>query len=398
MVKNLGLEVTPPNIVIAGGSLSGLTLALASARRGVRTRVLERTRAGNRTGGALGIDRKLLAQVTGIDPSSDGPFPHLAVITSYREASSWLALHNWLRNQALRSPQIRLTEGASVQHIRLNEHSVEITTSEDETIEASIVVGADGYRSIVRQTVNPERPFAKYSGYMLWRGLVNERELPRSTSWPDNQDGLSVIDAAGFRLISYPVPGMDGSLKRGERQISFAWYDTTRDALLQELHCLSPEGYVLATVSQDRIPQGLRAELLEFVRDLWPEPWLDFVVHSIRSGGLFGTPICEYRPDHLVRDRAVIIGDAAHVASPMTGLGFATAAVDADVLAETFLAAQSTGEDIPEALRRFEKSRLSDAQHLAATSMQWSRKYLQLASRAADFYRPTVNLRHDLSR
>jgi 2-polyprenyl-6-methoxyphenol hydroxylase-like FAD-dependent oxidoreductase len=82
----------------------------------------------------------------------------------------------------------------------------------------------------------------------------------------------------------------------------------------------------------------------------------------------------------------------------MTGLGFATAAVDADVLAETFLAAQSTGEDIPEALRRFEKSRLSDAQHLAATSMQWSRKYLQLASRAADSYRPTVNLRHDLSR
>jgi 2-polyprenyl-6-methoxyphenol hydroxylase-like FAD-dependent oxidoreductase len=189
-MKIPGDKLKHPNVAIIGGSLSGLTLALACAKRCVRTQVIERVEPGNWSGGALGIDRNLLAQVTGIDPVRDGVVPHLPVIVGYREACSWLALHNWLREQAKLSREIELIEGVSVEHLQLHKDHVEIGTSEQGSLEADIVVGADGYRSIVRQIVNPEDPFAVYSGYMLWRGLVNERELPRSTEWPHNDDGF----------------------------------------------------------------------------------------------------------------------------------------------------------------------------------------------------------------
>jgi 2-polyprenyl-6-methoxyphenol hydroxylase-like FAD-dependent oxidoreductase len=342
--------------------------------------VLERVEARNRGGGALGVDRKLLARVTGVDPRVDNAVPHLPVITSYREATSWLALHNWLRDQALQRPEITIDEGVSVEDVQLSVGSATVLANAG-IFSASVVVGADGYRSVVRRAVNPDAPYALYAGYMLWRGLVNERELPRSTQWPASEDGLGVIDAAGFRLIAYPVPGSDGSLRPGERQISFAWYDTTRDDLLHEKHCLSPTDQVLSTLTKEEISGEIRAQLIELALDIWRQPWQVAVVHALRVGALFATPICEYMPLRMVRGAAVIIGDAAHVVSPMTGRGFATAALDADALAYSLSSLDSGKDDVATVLDSYERQRLRDAQSLATASMRWSKEYLQLTGK-----------------
>ena len=54
-------------IVVVGGSLVGLSMAIALARRGAAVTVLERTpRAGFEGGGGLGVDLGLLARVTGL--------------------------------------------------------------------------------------------------------------------------------------------------------------------------------------------------------------------------------------------------------------------------------------------------------------------------------------------
>jgi 2-polyprenyl-6-methoxyphenol hydroxylase-like FAD-dependent oxidoreductase len=46
-----------------------------------------------------------------------------------------------------------------------------------------------------------------------------------------------------------------------------------------------------------------------------------------------GFPVAEYLASHLVRDRVVLVGDAVHVASPMTGAGFENALFDVAALA-----------------------------------------------------------------
>lgn len=369
-------------VLVVGGSLSGLAFALACAWRGVPTLVLERTPAADRGGGGLGVDLPLLASVVGHDPHDAADGARLPVISSYRDATSWIALHDWLRDQTLREPLIELVEGLHVSEVREEGSQLIAKGEKGGEYAGRALVGADGYRSLVRRTVNPGAPLAKYAGYLLWRGLVSERELSEAGPRAINEQGLGLIDAAGYRLIAYPVPGRDGSTRPGERQISFAWYDASRDDLLREKGCLSDDGFVMSTLPSDRIPASVGVELRNIAETSWPEPWRAAVVHACNSGTLFGTPIAEYWPEHLAQGRFAIIGDAAHVVSPMTGRGFTTALEDADSLAAELSSAGPGGAGaLVAALDAFEALRLPLAQDLARSSMRWSSQYVHLAHR-----------------
>jgi 2-polyprenyl-6-methoxyphenol hydroxylase-like FAD-dependent oxidoreductase len=92
---------------------------------------------------------------------------------------------------------------------------------------------------------------------------------------------------------------------------------------------------------------------------------------------VFGTPVAEYLPPRLVRGRVALIGDAAHVASPMTGAGFQNALLDVDALAAALRSA--TAPDVPGSLNRYERERLPQARRLVSSGMSWGRSYLRSA-------------------
>jgi 2-polyprenyl-6-methoxyphenol hydroxylase-like FAD-dependent oxidoreductase len=48
--------------------------------------------------------------------------------------------------------------------------------------------------------------------------------------------------------------------------------------------------------------------------------------------------IAEYVPDKLVKGRVALVGDAAHVPTPMTGSGFSASLHDAETLAAAIAA------------------------------------------------------------
>jgi 2-polyprenyl-6-methoxyphenol hydroxylase-like FAD-dependent oxidoreductase len=101
------------------------------------------------------------------------------------------------------------------------------------------------------------------------------------------------------------------------------------------------------------------------------------VAWGVTHGEVFGTPVAEYLPVSLVRGRVALIGDAAHVASPMTGAGFENALLDVDALAAALDSV--TGPGVPAGLDRYERDRLPPARRLVSSGMAWGRSYLRSA-------------------
>jgi 2-polyprenyl-6-methoxyphenol hydroxylase-like FAD-dependent oxidoreductase len=95
---------------------------------------------------------------------------------------------------------------------------------------------------------------------------------------------------------------------------------------------------------------------------------------GLRAGRCFGTPIAEYVPTRLVAGRVALVGDAAHVSSPMTGSGFHYSLLDVLSLRQA-LAGAAGGEAVAPALTQFERARLVDDRRLALYGQRWSRAY-----------------------
>ena len=107
--------------------------------------------------------------------------------------------------------------------------------------------------------------------------------------------------------------------------------------------------------------------------NVWPDPWPRLIELTAHRKGLFTNAIYEYLPHRLVGERTVIIGDAAHVATPMTGAGLITGFEDVIALAEELGGVDSA--EVPEALRRYERQRLGPARDLVGYSLAWSSRF-----------------------
>src|ERR1700677_2401126 len=99
----------PVRCVVAGGSLVGLSAAIALSRLGFEVTVAERSPApAVDGGGGLGGDVALLREVTGID--ADPPVLH----GIDRDGTAWHLLQGWLEEHAARLPGVRVLRGREV--------------------------------------------------------------------------------------------------------------------------------------------------------------------------------------------------------------------------------------------------------------------------------------------
>lgn len=346
--------------------MSGLCAGLALVRAGWTVRIIERA-AGEPPGGAgLGLDRGLLSQVTGVDAE------RIPVVSGNRDSAAWGLVRQFLLDVARRNPGIKILESTTVTGV--TDPAAPGQVSIDSTagvFTANVTVGADGVYSVTRRFVAPDHPTADYAGYMLWRGLVPEAEIPGGLDGRGRN--LEVHGASGAQLVVYGVPGADGRTDPGHRRVSFAWYDAGRTELLRETGCLDGDA-VVGILHSDQLSAALVSELDQLARRYWPSPWDRCISWGVTHGQAFGTPVAEYLPSRLVRQRVVLVGDAAHVASPMTGAGFQNALFDVAALASSL--GGPSGAGVPAGLRRYERERLSPARELVSSGMAWSRSYL----------------------
>jgi 2-polyprenyl-6-methoxyphenol hydroxylase-like FAD-dependent oxidoreductase len=353
------------SVIVVGGSLAGLALAAALGRVCLRVKVIEQLWGEERGGTGLGVDRELLTSVTGIDATKSDSVPALPVVRTHREATTWHAIYRWLRAVVQVVGGIDVIEGSRIDDAQQGESSARVQGPGID-LEADVVLGADGYRSVVRRAVDPARPVAPYGGFIIWRGLVPESRVPRRLgNWLGG--GLQPF-AATARLVAYYVPGADGDARPGKRRITFAWYDATRTEWMRERGFLRGNE-VISSVP----PEAVEGDLREELRDLsarWQPPASEILLAAIDDRAIFGTPLAQYLPEHLANGRIAIVGDAAHIASPMLGAGLVNGLRDCMAIAQTLNAeGGARGGSATGALRAYESLRLTDNRDHVSESM-----------------------------
>jgi 2-polyprenyl-6-methoxyphenol hydroxylase-like FAD-dependent oxidoreductase len=357
--------------IVVGGSLGGLTCALRLARAGIEVTVVERDPAPGKGAAGLGVDRRALSAIVGEDAFRDGISPALPVIRTNRDSTAWSLLHRWLRDACAARSNIALEWNGCASAVLDDGRTVALV--DGRTIEADVVIGADGYRSLVRTVVAPDRPIATYAGYLLWRGLCEESDIPEDRRMRGIESSVSVARAGPYRLVAYHVPGANGGTGDGQRRISWAWYDADRNPLLQQTGSVVGTE-VCGTLPGHLVPPEVVDELCDLAPRLWAGTWAAAILACLRERRFIATPIAEYLPVRLAKGSVAIMGDAAHVASPMTGSGFEFAMHDADALGRAL--ASANGGGVAAALSAYEADRLAADQALAQYGMRWGQHYL----------------------
>jgi 2-polyprenyl-6-methoxyphenol hydroxylase-like FAD-dependent oxidoreductase len=276
--------------------------------------------------------------------------------------TAWERVYRLLRDAF---PAERYHRGRGLATFTQTSDAVQAHFSDGETVEADLLVGADGIRSTVRHQCLPEAA-PLYAGYTAWRALIAESAFP-----PDVHRELFEYMSFGLppgeQFLGYPVAGPDNDLRPGHRRFNVVWYRPA-DEHTKLKWLLTDERGVTHAIS---IPPPLisRAAIAEMRADAERliAPVFRQIVRLITEPIL--QPIYDLTSPRMAFGRVAILGDAAFVARPHVAAGVSKASDDAAALAEGLAAAG----DVETGLKRFEAKRLAEnhriierARHLGA--------------------------------
>lgn len=351
-----------PSAIVVGGSLAGLMAALSVARTGMHVRVLERSADTGRTGAMLQAPPRLIERLTGRARAS-WMLP--------AGIQTWHGVHGILRSAAEADPNIEITDGVTVTQAGQNDDQAWATCSDGQTIFGDILVGADGHRSVVRHAVAPDRPDARFAGYLIWIGIAEESGISATGRWPRD---VEMMHSLGDIMFGGPMPGT-ADLPPGQRRLAWAWYDASRNDILRRTGALVGNRVEHSLRGSDMSEAELES-LDRSAAERWSPIWHQAIRDCIRRRSIIGTPIAEYVPDRLVNGRLALVGDAAHVPTPMTGNGFGASLNDAEAIGNQL----EHHSDVADALKAYERERLPSARSLVLAGQDFSRSFARGAA------------------
>ncbi len=369
--------VTSGRVAVVGGSLGGLTAALLLRELGLDVTVYERSGTELEQRGAgigfLPASYRYLAERARVD------LDDVSISTRYiryldrqgrlvHEREQPYRFSNWntLYRSLLRCfGDERYLLGRECTDIRQRDRKVQVRQVSGDQVEVDLLVCADGVGSRARAYLLPEVR-AQYAGYVAWRGLVSERELGDRAA--PLADAITYYVYANSHILVYPIPGLDGSRRPGDRLINFVWYRnylpgsdladlmTGRDGKVHEIS-LPPD-----------VPRA------EHIEEMWSTAaarlpkQIATVVLAVRAP--FVQAILDVEVPHMAFGRVCLIGDAAFVVRPHAAAGTAKAAADAWQLAR----ALEEQQDIESALKAWEPSQLELGRNLLERTRRIGRR------------------------
>lgn len=356
-------------VIIVGGGIGGLTLALMLHARGIGATVYEQ--AGEIREVGVGINTlphaiRELAEL-GLLPGLD------AVAIRTRELvymnrfgqSVWreprglhagapvpqFSIHRGRLQGVIRDAVVaRLGEGAVRTGRRLQgfiqdeggvtAHFADARRGEaGETDRGDILVAADGIHSMVRSHFFPDQGPPRWNGVQMWRGACD---------WPVFLDGESMIVAGGMagKLVLYPIA-------RGT---------TPQTRLTNWVVNIRTGDPAKPPPKEAWSKPGRLEDVLPFARR-FTVPGVDILGLIQASPGFWDYPMCDRDPlPRWTHGRVTLLGDAAHPMYPVGSNGASQAILDARCLADRLV----TSEHPRHALAAYEAQRLPATAEIVA--------------------------------
>ncbi len=321
------------SVLIVGGGIAGISLAIALREHGISTRVVEKGSAetyegtgihlpGNavRAAAKLGLEDALrkaafrIPRIEYTDHKGSG-LATLDLTKRYGPTASWpafLALHRQTFREILlnRARDLQIEFDCEVKGIGRDQQGVGVTLSNGEVICPDLVVGADGINSPTRESQFGPEGAPRDMGYACWRFVT---ACPEALTAPQymlgNRRAFLIMPIDGDRVYVYAMI-CEGNHVDGDNDLQ---------AMFADFEGGAPE--VLAQLDPAKLLPG---KLQQVSLKKW-------------SAG----PV-------------VVIGDAAHATLPTLAQGAGMAMEDALVLAECLGAGQGT---LDEQLAAFETRR-----------------------------------------
>ena len=351
-------------MVVAGGSLGGLTAALVLRDLGCEVDVEERSteELEARGAGIVVLDETLryLRERTEIADDEISIRTSLlrylgpdgsTVYEAHRpyRYSGWHTIYRALLG---RFPEDRYHLGREVAGLEQEPERGDVRLSFADGTDATceLLVCADGIGSSSRARLLPEvRPAP--AGYVAWRGTVPEAVLDAATL-AAFADALVYQVIASSHILLYPIPNIDGATEPGRRLLNFVWYRNYANDAFAALMTDSDGVRRETTVPPGAVAEEHAREMRAFAATRLA-PQIAAVVAATAEP--FIQAIFDIEVPRMAFGRICLLGDAAFALRPHIAAGTAKAAADGWALAE---ALSATGGEVGPALASWEARQL----------------------------------------
>jgi 2-octaprenyl-6-methoxyphenol hydroxylase len=351
-------------LLILGGGLVGMTLALAAARKGMASHVVDRADPAELTAegfdgrasaistaswnlfthigladrlAPLGCPIETIAVTDGMKPGRIDfrPEPHEGSL-GYMFANR--VLRQALFEAARKEPLIAWHASSEVAERHRDEHAVSATLTNGEVLRGRLMIGAEGRRSPTREEAGLNLAHWDYRHRAIITGLEHEK--------PHGNVAWEIFYPAGpFALLPMP-DGPDGA-----HRTALVWTVAEKDAA--GVLALADRGFIAEI---EKRMQGVLGEVT-------------------RAGARESYPLSFQHTARITAQRLALVGDAAHGIHPIAGQGLNLGLRDVGALVEVLTDGMRLGLDPGDAqlLARYERWRSLDSfsVSLATDGLTW---------------------------
>ncbi|KAL5357124.1 FAD/NAD(P)-binding domain-containing protein [Aspergillus floccosus] len=350
-----GEETKPLHVLVVGAGIAGLTAAIALGKQGHDVVILEKSRFSRETGAAIALPPNCTALLEWMDASptlyggtlleemhrygSGGELRHKQNFSEIRkmwQAEWYLAhrvdLHNHLKYRAQQTATLHT--GCNITQLDLEGERPTVKLDDGREFSCDLLLGADGLRSVVRETMAPGHPPPYPTGKSCFRWLLPTDSLKQADATREivGSPGTFIEWAAGDRrVVVFPcsnnkILNLVGYVPNTEAgDISEGWQASgNKHALIQAFSKFNPAVRAMTESAGDDL-----------------KIWQLFDMKALPS----------WQKRH-----SALLGDAAHPFQPHIGQGGAMGIEDAVSLA-TLLPKGTRPDEIPSRLVLYEKAR-----------------------------------------